>query len=219
MQLKGRWQSWARTVETGQEWIWDTRWEPSQQAGLVCSCSELSLWWGQQRAGSVLASTCCFPQSCLTLCDPTDHSPPGSSVHEILQARIEERVAMSSSRGSSQPRDGTCVSCISYTAGGDAPGHQHTQNFLQHWVTPCVSPALTHFTEGPTSLSCHPPTHTTLSKQTQEPWKHHLASCSWASSWLGSRPFPFCGHPHPQSVLSMAGRATAQSPITPTPDS
>ena len=167
MQLKGRWQSWARTVETGQEWIWDTRWEPSQQAGLVCSCSELSLWWGQQRAGSVLASTCCVPQSCLTLCDPTDHSPPGSSVHEILQARIEERVAMSSSRGSSQPRDGTCVSCISYTAGGDAPGHQHTQNFLQHWVTPCVSPALTHFTEGPTSLSCHPPhTHTPVQTDT-----------------------------------------------------
>ena len=82
-------------------------------------------------------------------CDPTDHSPPGSSVHGILQARIAEQVAMSSSRGSSQPRDRTCVSCISYTAGMDAPGHQHTQNFLQHWVTPCVSPALTHFTEAP----------------------------------------------------------------------
>ena len=38
-------------------------------------------------------------QSCLTLCDPMDCSPPGSSVHEILQARVVEWVAMPSSRG------------------------------------------------------------------------------------------------------------------------
>ena len=50
-------------------------------------------------------------QSCLTLCDPVDYSPPGSSVHGILQARILEWVAMSSSRGSSWLRDQTCVSC------------------------------------------------------------------------------------------------------------
>ena len=31
---------------------------------------------------------CSIPQSCLTLCDPMDHSPSGSSVHEILRARI-----------------------------------------------------------------------------------------------------------------------------------
>ena len=48
--------------------------------------------------------------SCWTLCDPTDHSPPGSSVHRILQARILEWVAMPSSRGSSQPRDQAQVS-------------------------------------------------------------------------------------------------------------
>ena len=41
-----------------------------------------------------------------------DYSLPGSSVHEILQARILEWVAMPSSRGSSQPRDQTQVSCI-----------------------------------------------------------------------------------------------------------
>ena len=44
-------------------------------------------------------------QSCLTLCDPVDCSPPGSSVHRILQARILEWVAISFSRGPSQPRD------------------------------------------------------------------------------------------------------------------
>ena len=43
-------------------------------------------------------------QSCLTLCDPVDCSPPGSSVRGILQARILEWVAISFSRGSSQPR-------------------------------------------------------------------------------------------------------------------
>ena len=51
-------------------------------------------------------------QSCLTLCDPVDCSPPGSSVHGILQASVLEWVAISFSRGSSQPRDRTRVSCI-----------------------------------------------------------------------------------------------------------
>ena len=41
------------------------------------------------------------PQSCATLCNPMDCSPPGSSVHGILQARILEWVAMPSSRTSS----------------------------------------------------------------------------------------------------------------------
>ena len=44
-------------------------------------------------------------QSCLTLCDPTDCNPPGSSVHGILRARILKWAAISFSRGSSQPRD------------------------------------------------------------------------------------------------------------------
>ena len=51
----------------------------------------------------------------LTLCNPMDCSPPGSSVQGILQARTLERVAMPSSRGSSWPRDRTCIlysSCI-----------------------------------------------------------------------------------------------------------
>ena len=51
-------------------------------------------------------------QSCLTLCDPMDSSPPGSSVHGIFQAWILEWVAISFSRGSSWPRDWTRVSCI-----------------------------------------------------------------------------------------------------------
>ena len=53
-----------------------------------------------------------FAQSCLTLCDPMDCSPPGSSLHGILQARVLEWIAVSFSRGSSQPRDRTRVSLI-----------------------------------------------------------------------------------------------------------
>ena len=51
-------------------------------------------------------------QSCPTLCDPVDCSPPSSSVHGTLQAGILEWVAISFSRGSSQLRDWTWVSCI-----------------------------------------------------------------------------------------------------------
>ena len=51
-------------------------------------------------------------RSCLTLCDPTDCSPPGFSVHEILQARILAWVAVPFCRGSSRPRDQIRVSCV-----------------------------------------------------------------------------------------------------------
>ena len=55
---------------------------------------------------------CSVAQSCLTVCNPIDCSPPGSSVHGILQARKVEWVPMPSSRGSSQPRGRTLVSCL-----------------------------------------------------------------------------------------------------------
>ena len=65
--------------------------------------------------GSLLILTVLVAQSCLTPCDPMDCRPPGSSVHGILQAGILEWIAIPFSRGSSQPRDRTWVSCI---AGG-----------------------------------------------------------------------------------------------------
>ena len=61
-------------------------------------------------------------QSCLTLCDPMDYSPPSSSVHIMLQPKKLEWVAILFSRGSSQSRDSTWVSC---TAG----------RFFTFWVT------------------------------------------------------------------------------------
>ena len=60
---------------------------------------------------SINRCCCLVAWSCLTLCDPMGCSPSGSSVHGVLQARILEWAAMPSSRGSSQPRDRTQVSC------------------------------------------------------------------------------------------------------------
>ena len=53
-----------------------------------------------------------YAQSLLTPCNPIDYSPPGSSIHGVCQARILEWAAISYPRGSSQPRNRTCVSCI-----------------------------------------------------------------------------------------------------------
>ena len=50
------------------------------------------------RLKTSMIELCVHAQSCLTLCDPMDYSSPGSSVHGILQARILEWVAISSSR-------------------------------------------------------------------------------------------------------------------------
>ena len=64
-------------------------------------------------------------QSCPTLCDPMNCSLPGSSIHGILQARILEWVVIAFSRGSSRPRDSTCLTCISRTG----------SKLLYHWAT------------------------------------------------------------------------------------
>ena len=65
-------------------------------------------------------------QSCPTLCNSIDCNPPGFSVHGILQARILEWVAMSSSRRSSWPRDWICNSCVSCIS----------RQLLYHWGFP-----------------------------------------------------------------------------------
>ena len=62
---------------------------------------------------AVTTNFVCMHGSVMSLCDAMDYSPPGSNVHGISQARIQDWVAISSSRGSSQPRDQTQVSCIS----------------------------------------------------------------------------------------------------------
>ena len=68
----------------------------STQSVCVCVCVCVCAW---------------VVQSCPTLCDLMNYSPPGFSVHGILQARILEWIATPFSRGSSRPRDRTLVSC------------------------------------------------------------------------------------------------------------
>ena len=71
------------------------------------------------------------------LCDPMDCSPPSSSVHGVLQARILERVAIPFSRGSSRSSDWTQVSCMS-CVGRQILYHKchmgsHKDVYLNHW--------------------------------------------------------------------------------------
>ena len=72
-------------------------------------------------------------QLCPTLCDPMDWSPPGSSVHGILQARILECAVISSFRGSSRSRDRIWISCLLNWQVGSLP---------------LVPPAMPHWPRG-----------------------------------------------------------------------
>ena len=71
----------------------------------VCMYAHCFVFW-------VCCCCCSVSKLCLTLCDPTDCSRPGSSVHGISQVRILEWVAISFSRGSCRPRDQNCTSSV-----------------------------------------------------------------------------------------------------------
>ena len=79
----------------------------------ILSHGFITLWLLLTYISAYLCTCAKSLQSCLTLCDPTDCGPPSSSIYGILQARILKWVAMPSSRGFSQPRDGTCVYYVS----------------------------------------------------------------------------------------------------------
>ena len=83
-------------------------------------CSPLEQWLNS------LPVCVSVAQSCLTLCNSMDCSPPGSSVHGILQARILEWVAIPFSRGSSWHRDRTWVSCIASRFLPSVPPGKHS---------------------------------------------------------------------------------------------
>ena len=68
--------------------------------------------WGRLCVSLKSNVVCLVAQWCPTLCNPLDCSLPGSSFRGILQARLQEWVAIPFYRGSSQPRDQTLVSCI-----------------------------------------------------------------------------------------------------------
>ena len=89
-------------------------------------------------------SVCSVAELCLILCNPKHCSPPGSSVHGIFQARILEWIAISYSRGSSQPRDQTHVSCISRIGrqilychtSWEAPFNNCNLHKIREWIRP-----------------------------------------------------------------------------------
>ena len=83
---------------------------PSSSSLFCCSFS--SLYQVQQKSFYIHIPFTYGAQLQPTLCNPLYCSLPGSSVHGIFQARILKWVAISSSRGSSQPRDQTYVSCM-----------------------------------------------------------------------------------------------------------
>ena len=75
-------------------------------------------WHCQNSEHSSCLNVCAkSPQLCLTHCNPMSCSPPDSSVHRILQARILEWIAMTSSRGSSWPRHWTLISYVCFMVG------------------------------------------------------------------------------------------------------
>ena len=113
----------------------DSEWQGSLACGSPCDCKELdtTLWLSNNKHSQNIptrqhvpndgasseyyqpikngACCCLLTQSCMILCNPMDCSPPGSSVHGILQARILEWVAISFSRGYFWPKDRTYISC------------------------------------------------------------------------------------------------------------
>ena len=115
---------------------------------------------------------------CLTLWDPMDCSPSGSSVHGIFQAGILEWVAIPSSSGSSWPRDWTLISCIAgkfFTPWATRETKllciqfssvQFSRSVVsdslwphesQHARPPCPSPTLRAYSNScPSSRWCHP---------------------------------------------------------------
>ena len=109
--------------EIRETWVRSLDWEDSLEEGMA-PCPSVLAWkivWSEEPGGlklnwvtEHLRWMCAkLLQSCLTLCDPMDYSPPGSSVHGILQG-ILVWIAMLSFKGSFWPRDWTWVSYISF---------------------------------------------------------------------------------------------------------
>ena len=148
-------------------------------------------------------------QSCPTLCDPMDCSPPSSSVRGISQARIPEWVAMPSSRGSSWPRNWTC----SYSIPGGFFTHRATWEALLKW---CSSPNQLGYLWKCLFPGCAPRGSDSAALVsvlgicilTNSVTEDHWSSTLCPACWIGTQtsllirqqalPWPFCqAHPSP----------------------
>ena len=151
-------------------------------------------------------------QSCPTFCDPMDCSLPGSSIHGIFQARIQEWIAISFSRASSRPKDGP----LSHALQGDSLpaeplGPRVSPFFVPFSHTSSSSPGRTGRTSSPFSK---PRAHAQ-----SPPLFLGLRDTALVSKW--TLPGPRTRLPGPQSsegsqkVYGQKGRAPESHPLTP----
>ena len=161
---------------------------------------------------------CLVAHSCPTLCNPLDCSPPGSCVHGILQARILECVATSFSRGSSQLRNRTHVSCVSCIG-------RWILYLLSHWGSPPSSSCLEHSFPAPRRALSHQPSGNCLSDDESHLSQGHIPSQGslvhrWANKNVSSpgsqAPIQDSaeGPAQPQSILQ-DGLASAMTEVQP----
>ena len=123
---------------------------------------------------SLTVCVCSLARLCPDLCDPMDCSPPGSSVHGILQATILEWVVISSFKGFSQPRDQTSRFCLFVCL---PPSH------LARTGKPQMS-------LNPTLTKSTLPVHCLLSKA----WATKLHPCLWACVLVTQSSPTLCDH-------------------------
>ena len=101
------------------------------------------LWSNVNRESYIYYHKVKVARSCPTLYNRMDYSPPGSSVHGILQARILEWVTIPFSRGSSPPRGQTQVSCLQVDSSpAEPPGKPYYPKQVVKCVHACM---LSHF--------------------------------------------------------------------------
>ena len=126
--------------------------------------------------------------SCSTLCGPKDFNPPGSSRPGTFQAGPLQWAAISSSREPCPPRDGTCVSCISWV-GKWIPYHGAT------WEASGGKGAC-----GTDATSCLPPAFLCCRKGTRDGWPPE------ATLWARGREQPRWSNGGGRGALAAVGR-------------
>ena len=144
-------------------------------------------------------------QSCLTLCDPVDCSPPGSSVHGILQARILEWVAISFEPRSPILQADALTSSVQFSSvtqlcptlcnpmNRSTPGlpvHHQLPEFTQthvHWVTDAIQPS--HPLSSPSPPAPNPSQHQSLFQWANS--SHEVAKVLWLHSGFSFSIIPF----------------------------
>ena len=94
--------------------------------------------WLNQYLAKVKKVKALVTQMCLTLCDPMDCSPPGSSLQKILQARTLTWITIPFSRGSFRLRYWTQVSCIVGRLFTNWASKEALSKMFTHWIKTCM---------------------------------------------------------------------------------